>query len=132
MEIAIEKLVALCCLVFGLSHVLQPRMWVDFFIYLREKGETGVVVVALLHLPFGALIVSTHNIWHGLPMIVTIIGWGWTLKGTLYLLYPKHALRMFQLVSHKRAWHFVAGGAALIVVSLLIIYSLLNPGVIVS
>jgi len=33
MEIAVEKLVALCCLGIGLSHIFQARAWVNLFIY---------------------------------------------------------------------------------------------------
>jgi hypothetical protein len=43
---------------------------------LREKGEVGSILNGLLHFPLGALIVSFHNVWHGIPLVVTIMGWG--------------------------------------------------------
>ena len=128
MEAAIERLVALLCLVFGISHIVQPRAWAEFFISCRGKGETGVFYIALLHLPIGAFIVAFHNIWHGVPAIVTVLGWGWTVKGALYLCYPKHGLRMMAVVSVERAWHFVVGGVLLVLVAALIAYSLWTRG----
>lgn len=128
MEAAIERLVALCCLVIGLSHIVQPRAWAELFIHWREKGDIGVFYTGLLHFTFGALIVAFHNVWRGLPIIVTLLGWGWTLKGLLYLTYPKHGRRMLQRVSIERAWEFAVAGSVLLVFSALIAYSLAARG----
>lgn len=128
MEIGIEKLVALCCFVIGLSHILQPRGWVDLFIRWREQGETGVLYTALLHFPLGALVVVFHNVWHGIPIVVTLFGWGWLIKGTLYMIYPKHGMKMLARVSLERSWEFVVAGVVLVTLSGLIACSLLAQG----
>ncbi len=65
METAIERFTVLSYFVICLSHILQPHAWVRFFVNLREKGDAGFFVVALLHLPFGALIGSFHNVMYG-------------------------------------------------------------------
>ena len=62
--------------VIGLSHILQPKAWVEFFILLRGKGETGAFMDGFLNLPFGAIIVGFHNIWSGIPVLLTLLGWG--------------------------------------------------------
>ena len=66
METSIEKLVAICFLVIGLSHILQPRAWVKFFIMFREKGEVGSILNGLLHFPPGRshCLVSQCMAWH--------------------------------------------------------------------
>jgi len=111
MEIAVQKLTALFFLVTGLSHILQPRVWVQFFIMLREKGEVGSFWNAFIHFPLGAFIVAFHNIWHGLPgVIVTIIGWGLTIKGAIYFLFPRFGVRMLATISMERSWQFVVAG----------------------
>ncbi|MDQ2921268.1 MAG: hypothetical protein M3R52_06635 [Acidobacteriota bacterium] len=126
METSIEKLVAICFLVTGLSHILQPRAWVKFFIMLREKGEVGSVLNGLLHFPLGALIVSFHSVWHGIPLVVTIMGWSLVIKSLIYLTYPKHGLRMLSQVTLERSWWFVVAGVAAVGLSGLIAFSLLN------
>lgn len=125
MEVAIERFVALACLVVGLSHIFQPRAWARLFIDWREKGVIGGLYAGLLHFPTGLLIVAFHNVWHGIPLLVTLLGWGWTFKGALYLINPKWPLRMLERVSLERAWEFVVAGAVLLVFALLIAYSLL-------
>ena len=92
MEIAVERLVALCCFVIGVSHIVQPRTWARLFIAWRAKGNVGVFYTGLLHFSFGALIVAFHNLWSGLPMLVTLLGCAWTLKGLFYLTCPKFAM----------------------------------------
>jgi hypothetical protein len=123
-DIAIEKLVAISFFVIGLSHIFQPRAWIEFFIRFRDKGAVGSLQLGLLHLPLALLIVSFHNIWHGLPVVVTLVGWGQLLKSFLYLMYPKHGLRMLSLVSIERSWQFVLGGMFAVAISGVIFFSL--------
>jgi uncharacterized protein YjeT (DUF2065 family) len=120
MEQAIEVFAALCLLGIGLSHVVQPHVWVEFFVWLREKGRAGMFVEGLLSLGFGALVVGFHNVWSGLPVVLTLIGWGQLLKGLIRLVAPQFSLRVYERVTPERAWQFrVAGVAALALGSLL-------------
>ena len=128
MELAVERLVALCCFVIGLSHIVQPRAWAELFINWREKGVLGVFYTGLLHFTFGALIVAFHNVWRGIPMIVTLLGWGWTIKGLLHLTYPSHGLRMLNRVTVERAWEFVVAGVVLVAIGAVITWSLVGRG----
>ena len=128
MEIAIQKLVVVSYLVIGLSHMLQPRAWVNFFLWLREKGEVGSLLNGLLHFHVGALMVSFHNVWTGIPMVITIMGWALVLKGGLYLIWPKLGMRSLSRVSLERSREFVAAGIVMVAISGLIVYSLIDRG----
>jgi hypothetical protein len=128
MEVSIQKLVALSYLVVGLSHILQPRAWVRFFILLREKEEVGSLFNGLLHFPIGALIVSFHNVWQGIPMIVTIMGWALVVKSALNLIWPRLGLRSLARVSFERSREFVAAGVVMLAISGLLFYSLIDRG----
>ncbi len=126
METSIEKLAAISYLVIGISHLVQPRVWARFFIMLREKGEVGSFLNGLMHFPLGVLIVSFHNVWHGIPMVVTIVGWALVLKSLIYLVYPKHGMRMLARVSVERSWEFAVAGVLSIALSGLIMFPLLT------
>lgn len=126
METAVERLAAICILITGVSHIMQPRAWAEFFIMLREKEQVGSILAGLLHFPLGVIIVAFHNVWHGVPLVVTIIGWGLLLKSALYLVYPKHGMRMLARVSIERSWEFVVAGVGAVVLSGLIFFSLLT------
>src|SRR5215213_2157841 len=110
MELAVTRLAIICFFVIGVSHVVQSRVWAQFFIGLHGKGEVGSFLNALLHLPLGVLIVSCHNVWHGLPVVLTLIGWGLVLKSLIYFVFPRYGLRMLARISTERSWESVAAG----------------------
>jgi uncharacterized protein YjeT (DUF2065 family) len=114
MEREIQLLASVQFLVIGLSHLLQPRAWVRFFHRLREEGHAGVFANGFLSLWFGTLVVSFHNVWSGLPIVLTLIGWAQVIKALVSFVAPARALRGMQRVSEERAWEFrVAGVIAL-------------------
>ena len=110
MKTSVQLLVAVSYFVVGVSHIAQPRAWAEFFIELREKGKTGAFIVAFIHFPLGALVVSFHNVWAWPEVVLTVAGWGLVCKGFLYFVYPKHAERMLGGVSVERAWGFAVAG----------------------
>ena len=110
MEKATEIFAALFLSVIGLSHIAQPRAWVDFFVWLRGKGHAGVFVNGFLTFSFGSFIVAFHNVWNGLATLLTLLGWGQVLKGLLSFVAPQLGLWSLNKVSVERAWTFVVGG----------------------
>ena len=96
-----------------------------FFIALREKEEVGAFINGFVHLPLGVLIVAFHNLWQGIPLALTLIGYGLLLKGLICFVFPKLALRSMNRVSIERSREFVAAGIVLIGLSFLFLYSLL-------
>lgn len=84
----IEWFVSLVLIVTCVSHIAQPRAWVELFIDLLRKPYGGLVI-GIFTVQTGLIVVICHNIWVlDAAVIVTVIGWGWTIKGTLYLLMP--------------------------------------------
>jgi len=120
--------IAICLAVIGLSHVLRPRDWADLFILIRRQGEPGAIICALMHLPPAALIVGFHNVWSGIPTVLTVLGYAWMLKATLYLTFPQLGLKALSWVSRDRAGVFVAGGLVSIGLSGLIAFPVLARG----
>jgi hypothetical protein len=114
---AAEIFVVINFTVVGLSHIVQPRAWAEFFIRLRALGSTGVFVNAMLSLLVGSIIVSLHNDWNGLAAIVTFLGWAQVVKGTISLLVPAVGMRGLMRVSLDRDWEFQVGGAVFLVIS---------------
>jgi len=102
------------------------RAWVDFFTMLRAKGRAGVFVNGFLALGFGSLVVAFHNVWTGLPVVLTIFGWAQVLKGFVSFVAPRIALRGLSRVSLERAWHFRAGGIFALCLSAVLWYIVLS------
>ena len=122
MERAVEVFAAVQFLVIGLSHLFQPRVWVEFFTWLRGKGYAGVFVNGFLSLGFGAFIVAFHNVWTGLPMILTLIGWAQIIKAIRGLRPASIGMRGFQRVAPERAGEFRVGGVVFLALAALMAY----------
>jgi hypothetical protein len=127
MERSVEVLAIILFGVFGLSHILQPKAWAEFFIFLRSKGEAGAFVDGFLNLPVGGVIVGFHNVWSGIPVVLTLVGWGLVIKGLIRFCAPKLALRIMARVSVERSWEFQVAGAGLVVLAGLLGYGV-YPG----
>jgi hypothetical protein len=126
MESAVTKLAIVCFLVTGISHIARPRAWAEFFIEMRSRGDVGSFQNALLHFPLGAVIVSFHDVWSGLPLVLTLIGWGLVLKSFIYFVFPNYGLRMLGRVSVERSWGFVIAGIFSIGIAGFLAFSLLR------
>ena len=126
MEQAVEMLATIHFFVMGLSHILQPQAWARFFVRLREMGDFGNFFNAFLTLGIGSLIVSFHNVWTGIPAVLTVLGWLYVAKGALYFFAPSVGLASIERVSPENARKFVVPGVFLVALSLLLAYSLLT------
>ena len=108
--------------VIGLSHIVQPRVWVEFFVVLRERGHAGVFFNGMLSLLVGSIIVALHNVWSGPAMLLTLIGWGQVVKGLFSLTVPSIGLKGLMRVSADRAYEFQVAGAMFLVFCAVIVY----------
>ncbi len=83
-----EWYTAILLIVTGVSHLTAPVQWTQFFKELLAKPWGGLLL-GLMHLLPALAIVIAHNEWNLSPgLIVTLLGWGWTIKGSLYLIWP--------------------------------------------
>lgn len=124
MERSVEVAAIILFGILGLSHILQPRAWAEFFILMRGTGEAGAFVDGLLNLPLGSVIVGFHNTWAGIPLLLTLVGWGLLIKSLIRFCAPKQALKMMARVSLERTWEFQVAGVFLVTLAGLLGYGL--------
>lgn len=122
MERSVEVVAIILFAVMGLSHILQPRAWADFFILLRGKGEAGAFVDGFLNLSLAAAIIGFHNTWSGVSLVLTLVGWALLVKSLIRFCAPQHAVRMMGRVCLERSWEFQLAGAGLVVLAGLLGY----------
>jgi hypothetical protein len=115
MERSVEIFAIILLGVIGLSHILQPRAWAEWFILLRDQGRPGAFADGFLHLPLAGVIIGFHNVWSGIPVVLTLLGWSFLIKSLIRFCAPKLGLRVMARVSVERAWEFQAAGAGLLV-----------------
>ncbi len=102
------------------------RARAQFFIDLRSKGERGSFINGFINLNIGALIIGFHNVWHGIPLILTMMGYAWVLKSVIFFVCPKRGLKAMSRVSLARSWEFIVAGVVLVGVGGVLLLSLLS------
>ena len=126
---SIEENIRMLCiisfLVTGLSHILQPRQWLRFFKLLLRHGYNGVFINGFITLPMGVLIVSFHNVWTGLPVVLTVSGWAYIIKATIAFCFPSVSIKGFWQVEKDNWKMFVWGGVVLCLLGFTILLTFL-------
>lgn len=115
----VEFLMLILFVPIGLSHIVRPALWVDFFTRLHAEGTSGLVLKVLaIELWPGALIVTLHQVWWGPGIVLTLYGWAQFTKVWVALFVPEVGMRSMAMAQTKGTRGFVAGGVMLIVVGL--------------
>ncbi|MEL6822206.1 MAG: hypothetical protein AAFP70_10620 [Calditrichota bacterium] len=123
----IQALMALPFLLMGISHIVQPKMWLDLFNYLHELGPAGVVMRTFaLELVPAVAIVTFHLIWSGPEVILTLYGCLLMLKITVSLLAPSIGLKSLAMADKKGDPGFIFAGIVLVALGILSIWCLLR------
>ena len=126
MEVYMRTFVAICFFVLGVSHIIQHRAWAEFFELLHRQGRPGAFVNGFLTLFTGGLIVSFHNVWEGIPLVLTLIGWGMLLKAFIVFAFPDWGLRSMAQVTIEKSRKFIIAGVLMVAISGLLIYTLVE------
>ncbi len=122
---AVQMIMLISCVLMGLSHLLQPQMWSEFFSHLVERGRFGLVANQFLNAAPAAIIVSLHQVWSGPAIVLTLYGWLLLLKSCIGLLLPELGMRSLKMSRHgDRA--FRAAGVTLLFVGLACALALAN------
>lgn len=82
-------------MVFGLSYFLHSNAWLKVVRQLISQGPQLALWAALI-LIAGLSLISIHNDWTvGWSLVITILGWGMAIKGTVLLLVPDVGMKLF-------------------------------------
>ncbi len=119
---AVEIFAAINLIVMGVSHILQPQAWNRFFTVLHAKGVAGSFMNAMLSLGMGSIIVAFHNVWGGVPTLLTIYGWASLAKDGLYLSVPSLGIRSLEKGIGMDPRGFAVAGGFLLTLGIVILF----------
>ena len=80
-----------------------------------------VVLAGASSLVLGLIIVRSHNVWFGWPVLITAIGWFGVLAGAARMIFPRAVAEMAPRFSDQ-GWVTVAESLILAAVGLFLIY----------
>jgi len=124
LSIMIEQIIGFLFLILGLSFLIYTRNW-SKIISRMLRTEEGMMSCGMKELILGLIIISLHNIWsYSYAVIVTLLGWGMIIEGTIILLLPKvykNVVRYFYKKSMITGLGFI-----MIVISVAILFNQVN------
>lgn len=126
MERAVQILAVVHFLIIGLSHLVRPRAWSEFFLLLRSKGAAGGFINGFLSLGLGSMIVAFHQVWSGIPLVLTLFGWAQVAKSFLIFVVPGYAEKSLEKAPIDNPRVFIPAGILLIVLGGLLLFHLIN------
>jgi hypothetical protein len=113
---AVQFMMVVACAIMGVSHIVRPAMWAEFFGHLYAQGTRGVVVrTFMLELWPAMLIVTLHQVWWGPGIVLTLYGWAQLIKVTISMLAPEIGLRSLAM-SQRGGGTFPVAGAFLLAI----------------
>ena len=117
MERALEIFAVVQLTVIGLSHIFCHRAWAEFFVWLTARGRSGAFANGFMSLAFGSMVVAFHQVWSGLPMVLTIIGVLSLVKAANCFVFPDLALRSMGRVRPERSREFIGAGVVALMIA---------------
>lgn len=115
----VQFIFLIACVPMGLSHIVRPVLWVDFFTRLHAQGTSGLVLKVLaVELWPGIILVTLHQVWWGPGIVLTLYGWAQFAKLWITLLMPELGMRSMGMAQTRGERGFVLGGVMLMAVGL--------------
>ena len=125
---AVEFILMVSGLLMGLSHIVRPLMWTEFFGWMHAEGYRGVVLKTFaLELWPALLIVTLHQVWTGPGIVITLYGWAQFLKIAIAMVAPDITLRGLKM-AEGGAKSFVPAGVMLMALGAVAGLALFWPG----
>ncbi|HKH94782.1 MAG TPA: hypothetical protein VKA54_23440 [Gemmatimonadaceae bacterium] len=126
MERALEIFAVVQLTVIGLSHIVFHRAWAEFFVWLTARGRAGAFINGFMSLAFGSMVVAFHQVWSGLPLVLTIVGVLNLVKAAMCFLLPDLALRSMGRVSLARSRQFIGAGVVALAIAAVTAFGLVR------
>ncbi|MDE0091935.1 MAG: hypothetical protein OXN83_01455 [Oligoflexia bacterium] len=104
-----ESAVASYLIVGSLAFLVNSHIPRAFFNTVTniEENEVLIYLIAWMFLIFGFLTVWIHNDWNmSYSILVTLFGWIIIIRGALWLLFPKHVIRLVKKMSFIKGHPF--------------------------
>ena len=129
MKTTIEAVFCTVMPVLGLSYLLQPRQWIQFFHELTQNPHRSMPH-ALAMLTAGTFSGFFYNDWTTTwPIFISAFSWLLALEGALILVYPASLARLQKIPENFLTWYLRGGGALLIILGALLYRHFFNfPG----
>lgn len=128
MEQGIQLIISICFLVIGSSMFMRANDWVLWVKHAETQGRVASLIFGTLNLLLGSVIIAFHEVWNGIFIIVTILGFLLCFRGIILLLWPNCLLFIIKKFSRNLNGIIKIAGLAMFAISLVLIGGLYGFG----
>ena len=90
----LSRLIGPVCILLGISFAIHRNFYMDWFKKLKQNGGF-LFLAAIIEVTAGLAIILSHNLLTTAPeIIITVLGYGMILEGTLVLLGGKTWIKL--------------------------------------
>lgn len=112
------KLIGFYCLIVGIGMLVNSKTFKSAIIEFSQN-KAFIISMGIISLLFGLLIVLTHNIWSGWPIIITVIGYLSVVKGIVRLYFTDHLTQFASRYAENKSYYVLCIIALLLGIVLL-------------
>ncbi|MFI4938232.1 MAG: hypothetical protein ACHQJ6_06985 [Candidatus Berkiellales bacterium] len=87
-SILYAKLFGFYCVIVPLAMLINVKEIKPYVLEMLTQ-KTFIILTGLISLFIGLVIIFTHSLWHGWPIIITLIGYFAILKGIVRLFFTE-------------------------------------------
>jgi len=126
MEMLVEKVAAAVLCMVGVSLLTSTPFWIAYYKRVVEMGHKGVRLNGTVSLVVGMTVILLHNVWSGVPVLLTLLGWLLVAESVICFLVPEMALTGFKSMKEEHQVRVYQGtGTALLALSILLVFHLI-------
>lgn len=100
----LAKIIGIVFIVLSLGIFKNQRLFISL---VKKFLENSVLMymTGFWDLLLGLLIVLSHNVWvKDWPVIITIFGWIFVIRGVLRIIFPEYVLKSFRYIQQYFYW----------------------------
>jgi len=126
MEVLVEKVAAAVLFMVGVSLRTSTPFWISYYKGIAEMGPKGVRLNGAVSLAVGMTVILIHNVWSGVPVLLTLLGWLLLAESIICFLVPEMALASLKSMKEQQRIRVYQGtGTALVALSILLVLHLI-------
>jgi hypothetical protein len=90
------RVLGLYLVIMSVGMYFKPQPMLD--LVFSSSGSASMPGLGIVALVLGLIIVVSHQVWKGWPIMITLIGYWAVIKGILIVFYTQETLKMFHNV----------------------------------
>lgn len=101
------KFIGFYCIIVTVGMLVNVKRAQAFVLDIADNNSL-MMILGIMRVIFGLIMILTHSIWHGWPLIITVVGYLTLFVGILDLYCTNWVLMLVNRARHTSSYYFFA------------------------